>query len=232
MRILIIEDNRRLAESIRDILRHRYDCDLCGDGAMGEGLLLAGGYDAAILDLMLPGKDGISVLKEIRRKKCQIPVLILTARGEVEDRVCGLESGADYYLTKPFDMQELQAVMKTILRRQADLVPECLTCGNISLNQADYSLGGPGRSIPLGKKEYEIMRILMANQGRVVSKETLLLRVWGDSRDAVENNAEVYISFLRKKLQFLKADVAIVTSRKLGYRLCGIGGPQGKEEGR
>ena len=219
MRILIIEDNRRLAESIRDILKYWYDCDICEDGRQGAVLLPAGGYDAAILDLMLPGMDGISLLKEVRRKGCFVPVLILTAKSELEDRVLGLESGADYYLTKPFDMQELTAVVKTLVRRRGEMIPENPSYGNITLNQADYTLRGPEKQISLGKKEYDIMRILMVNREQVVSKETLLLKVWGNDADAVENNVEVYISFLRKKLEVLKADICIVTSRKLGYRI-------------
>ena len=150
---------------------------------------------------------------------CPVPVLILSAKSELEDRVTGLEIGADYYLTKPFDMQELLAVMKTILRRRGEVIPESLNLGNISLSQADYTLRGPGKSIQLGKKEYDIMRILMVNRDMVVSKETLLSRVWGNDAEAVENNVEIYISFLRKKLDFLKADVMIVTIRKLGYRI-------------
>lgn len=219
MRVLIVEDNRRLAESIRDILKHWYDCDICGDGSMGCCLLQDGGYDAAVLDLMLPGMDGISILKAARRKGCSVPVLILTAKSEIEDRVLGLESGADYYLTKPFDMQELLAVMKTILRRRGEVIPQCLCLGNLVLNQGDYTLSCAGRSIRLGKKEYDIMRILMINRDLVVSKETLLLKVWGNDAEAVENNVEIYISFLRKKLDFLKADAAIMTIRKLGYRI-------------
>lgn len=219
MRVLIVEDNRRLAEAVHDILKHRYDCDICGDGNTGCCLLSDGGYDAAILDLMLPGMDGISILREARKKGCSIPVLILTAKSSTEDRILGLESGADYYLTKPFDMQELLAVMRTILRRRGEMITECLSFGNITLNQADYTLKGSGKSIRLGKKEYDIMRILMINRDMVVSKETLLLKVWGNDAEAVENNVEIYISFLRKKLDFLKADTVIVTMRKLGYRI-------------
>ena len=219
MRVLIVEDNRRLAESIRDILKHWYDCDICGDGNTGCWLLKDGGYDAAVLDLMLPGMDGITLLREARKMGCQVPVLILTAKSELEDRVTGLESGADYYLTKPFDMQELLAVMKTILRRRGEMIPESLNLGNVSLSQADSTLRGPHKSIQLGKKEYDIMRILMVNRDMVVSKDTLLSKVWGNDAEAVENNVEIYISFLRKKLDFLKADVMIVTIRKLGYRI-------------
>lgn len=227
MRVLIVEDNKRLAESIRDILKHWYDCDICGDGNMGFCLLTEGGYDAAVLDLMLPGMDGITLLKTARKRGCSVPVLILTARSEVEDRVLGLESGADYYLTKPFDMQELLAVMKTITRRRGELIPRCLRVGNLSLNQEDYTLKGPEKSIQLGKKEYDILRILMVNCNQVISKDTLLEKVWGNDGEAVANNVEIYISFLRKKLEFLKADVGILTMRKLGYRMVRKDGGEG-----
>lgn len=229
MRVLIVEDNRRLAESIRDILKHWYDCEICGDGNTGYFLLTDGGYDAAVLDLMLPGMDGITLLKKARKSGCSVPVLILTAKSEIDDRVLGLESGADYYLTKPFDMQELLAVMKTILRRRGEVIPECLSLGNISLNQADYTLNGPEKSIRLGKKEYDLLRILFVNRDMVVSKETLLSKIWGSDGEAVDNNVEIYISFLRKKLEFLNADVVIVTIRRLGYRIMEKNGGGGRE---
>ena len=136
---------------------------------------------------MLPGMDGITLLKKARKSGCFVPVLILTARSETEDRILGLESGADYYLTKPFDMQELLAVMKTILRRRGEMIPECLNLGNISLNQADYTLKGPEKHPP-GEKEYDILRILLVNRDMVVSKETLLSKVWGSDGEAVDNN--------------------------------------------
>ncbi|MDO4328783.1 MAG: response regulator transcription factor [Lachnospiraceae bacterium] len=221
MRVLIVEDNLRLAQSIQDILKQIwYDSDICTDGISGGYQLQEGAYDAMILDLMLPGKDGITLLQEAREQGCRIPVLILTAKSEVEDKVRGLEGGADYYLTKPFDKQELLAVMKAIVRRRGELLPDCLTFCDLSLNQGDYTLSGPERSIQLGRKEYDILRILMQNHNQIISKETLLLNVWGSQSEAVENNVEIYISFLRKKLTFLKAHVAIVTIRNLGYRLC------------
>lgn len=221
MRVLIIEDNVRLAQSIQDILKQIwYDSDICTDGISGSYQLRDGVYDAVILDLMLPGKDGITLLREAREQGCRVPVLILTARSEVEDKVRGLETGADYYLTKPFDKQELLAVMKAIVRRRGELLPDCLTFCDMSLNQGDYTLSGPEKSIQLGRKEYDILRILMQNHGRIISKETLLLNVWGGQSDAVDNNVEIYISFLRKKLAFLKVRAAIVTIRNLGYRLC------------
>ena len=173
--------------------------------------------------------DGITLLKKARKSGCSVPVLILTAKSEIDDRVLGLESGADYYLTKPFDMQELLAVMKTILRRRGEVIPECLSLGNISLNQADYTLSGPEKSIRLGKKEYDLLRILFVNRDMVVSKETLLSKIWGSDGEAVDNNVEIYISFLRKKLEFLKADVVIVTIRRLGYRIMEKNGGGGRE---
>ena len=147
-------------------MKHGYECDICEDGKQGAALLPAGGYDAAILDLMLPGMDGITLLKEVRKKGCFVPILILTAKSELEDRVLGLESGADYYLTKPFDMQELTAVVKTLVRRKGEMISENPSFGNITLHQADYTLRSPGKQIPLGKKEYDIMRILMINHDR------------------------------------------------------------------
>lgn len=223
MRVLIVEDNLRLAQSIQDILKQIwYDSDICTDGISGEYQLLEGVYDAMILDLMLPGKDGITLLQEAREQGCRIPVLILTAKSEVEDKVRGLESGADYYLTKPFDKKELLAVMKAIVRRRGDILPDCLTFCDLSLNPGNYTLSGPEKSIQLGRKEYDILRMLMQNHDQIISKEALLLNVWGSQSEAVENNVEVYISFLRKKLSFLKVQVEIVTIRNLGYKLCRI----------
>ena len=219
MRILIVEDNERLAESIRDILKHRYDCQICNDGETVACLLKDGNFDGAILDVMLPGKDGISIIRELRQNRNSMPVLMLSARSDTDNRVLGLESGADYYLTKPFDVSELVAVMGALTRRKGEVMPAVLTYGNISLNQGDFTLQGPEGSIRLGKKEYEIMRILMSSREIVIPKETLLLKVWGNEREAVENNVETHISFLRRKLEFLDADIEIQTLRKLGYRL-------------
>lgn len=224
MRVLIVEDNVRLAQSIQDILKQNwYDSDICTDGISGSYQLKEGVYDAVILDVMLPGKDGIALLREARDKGCRVPVMMLTAKSEVEDKVRGLETGADYYLTKPFDKRELLAVMGAIVRRQGEIVPDCLTFGDLSLNQNDHMLSGKEKSIQLGRKEYDILRILMRNHGQTISKETLLLNVWGGQSEAVENNVEIYISFLRKKLAFLKTGVSITTIRNVGYRLSGRG---------
>lgn len=168
---------------------------------------------------MLPGKDGISIVRELRQNRSSIPVLMLSARSGTENRVLGLESGADYYLTKPFAVSELVAVVGALTRRKGEVLPAVLTYGNISLNQGDFTLQGPGGSIRLGKKEYEIMRILLSSREIVISEETLLLKVWGNEGEAVENNVETHISFLRRKLEFLEADIEIQTLRRLGYRL-------------
>ncbi len=220
MRILIIEDNRRLAEAVQDILKQLwYDSDIFTDGNSGYDAMTAGLYDAAILDIMLPGKDGLTLLREARSAGCCIPVVLLTARSETEDRIAGLDSGADYYLTKPFDNNELLAVIKAVTRRRGEILPDCLTYGNLSLDQSTYCLSGPEKSLQLGRKEYEVMRVLLSNREMVVSKETLLAKIWSDRPDAVENNVEIYISFLRKKLEYLKTNVKIVTMRHFGYHL-------------
>lgn len=220
MRILIVEDNRRLAESLQDILKKlRYETDVCLNGTDGYARMVSGLYDGVILDVMLPGMDGITLLREARNRRCQTPVLMLTAKSDTEDKVNGLESGADYYLTKPFDKDELTAALKAILRRGGELVPDVLSFGDIRLNQSTYCLEREGKSIRLGKREYEVLRILMNHKGAVVSKELLLLKIWGNDGEAVDNNVEIYISFLRKKLDFLKAETAIVTARHLGYYL-------------
>ena len=220
MRILIIEDNKRLAESLRDILKRlRYESDICLNGTDGCAQLISGLYDGAILDVMLPGMDGISLLKKARSLSCTTPVLMLTAKSETEDKVAGLESGADYYLTKPFDTDELTAALRAILRRGGEFTPDILSFGDISLNQSTYCLEKGGKSIRLGKREFEVLRILINHKGAVVSKELLLVKIWGNDSDAVDNNVEIYISFLRKKLDFLKSRTAIMTARHLGYFL-------------
>ena len=220
MRILIIEDNEKLAESLQDILRgQRYESDVCYDGGTGLESLLSGIYDGAVLDVMLPVMDGLTLLKEARRRKCRTPVLMLTAKSEIEDRCMGLESGADYYLTKPFHMEELIAALKAILRRGNGLIPEKLEYGGLTLDQSVYTVSCNGKTLSLGRREYEVLQLLMLNRETVVSKETLILKIWGNDSDATDNNVEIYISFLRKKLEFLKSEVCIVTKRNQGYCL-------------
>ena len=220
MRILIVEDNKRLAVSLRDILKNlRYEADISLDGTEGYEQIMTGLYDGVILDVMLPGMDGLTLLREARKRGCRTPVLMLTAKSETEDKVAGLEGGADYYLTKPFDKEELAAALKAILRRGGEIIPDVLSFGDISLDQSSYCLEKGGKSIRLGKKEFEVMRILMHYKGNIVPKETLLLKIWGNDGEAVDNNVEIYISFLRQKLNFLKASAGIATARHVGYYL-------------
>ena len=213
MRALIVEDDRALARTLGEMLKSAYfESDISYDGESGLDNGLSDTYDLIVLDIMLPKKDGFSIAKELRRAKIDTPILMLTARTETGDKVRGLDSGADYYLTKPFEMSELLACVRALTRRQGEVVMDELTFGDLTLNLSTCDLC-------LGKKEFSIMRIFMTNGAAIVSKETLINKVWGFESDAEDNNVEVYISFLRKKLAFLKAPVQIATLRKFGYRL-------------
>lgn len=220
MRILIVEDEKRLARSIADLLEaNHYTADLSYDGESGLDNGLTGIYDAIILDVMLPRKNGFEVVRALRSEGVKTPVLMLTARAELEDRVDGLDAGADYYLTKPFQTQELLACLRAITRRQNSAEDNVLSYGDLRLELATCQLSCGGKTVRLSRKEFEIMAKLLANGTRVVTKETLLLSVWGYDSDAEDNNVEVYISFLRKKLTHLKSSVRIRTLRMIGYRL-------------
>jgi len=172
-----------------------------------------------VLDVMLPKLDGFQVLERLRKAGLTTPVLMLTARADLSDRVRGLDLGADYYLTKPFENAEFLACLRAILRRQSDLIPQMLTYGDLSLTPASRELKCKDRSLFLNAKELEIMRLLILNSKQITSKETLLLKVWGYDSDAVDNNVEAYISFLRKKLSALASQVSISVVRRLGYQL-------------
>ncbi|MCC8100291.1 MAG: response regulator transcription factor [Clostridiales bacterium] len=221
MRILIVEDEKRLAQTLGDLMEaHHFTADLCHDGEAGLDNALSGIYDAIILDVMLPGMDGFTVVRRLRQAGNRTPVLMLTARTEVTDRVSGLDCGADYYLTKPFDSEELMACLRAITRRQNDgNDSNVLTYGDLRLELASCLLVCGERSVRLSRKEFEIMGKLMSNGDWVVTKESLLLSVWGYESNAEDNNVEVYISFLRKKLAHLKSNVSIKTLRMLGYHL-------------
>ncbi|MCD8016961.1 MAG: response regulator transcription factor [Oscillospiraceae bacterium] len=220
MRILVVEDERRLADTIADLLvTNNYIADVDYDGNSGLDDALSGIYDAVILDIMLPGRDGFSIVQEMRREGLNTPVMMLTARTQVDDRIRGLDSGADYYLTKPFDINELLACLRTILRRQAETVVESLSYGDISLDFSTRELCCGEKRMRLSSKEFEIMQVLVQNGQHIVSKETLLLKAWGYDSEAEDNHVEVYISFLRKKLGLIKSKVTIETVRRVGYHL-------------
>lgn len=219
MKILIVEDEKLLADSLKYLLiRKGFEADAVYDGETGSEYLDLGIYDLVILDVMLPKLSGFELAKRVRRLHNHIPILMLTARSDVRDRVEGLNSGADYYLTKPFDTRELLACVNALLRRTGDQV-DTITFGNTTLDLARSQLSGGGEQIRLSAKEFEVMRILMENQERNVPKETLLVKVWGFESSATENNVEVYVGFLRKKLKRIGSNLEIVSVRRMGYHL-------------
>ena len=221
MRILIVEDEVRLAATLRDLLEMAgYTADVRHDGESGLDEALTGIYDVMVLDVMLPKMDGFQVLRNLRAEGNTTPVLMLTARSETDDKVTGLDAGADYYLTKPFEPKELLACVRALCRRQPELREEgVLRCGDLRLEQPSFSLFCGDKSMRLSRKEYDMMELLMRSQKNVVSKETLLVKVWGYESDAEDNNVEVYISFLRRKLTHLGSGVKIRTIRMVGYCL-------------
>ena len=220
MRILIVEDERLLAETLADILTQaHYIVDVSYDGESGLDNARSGIYDAVVLDVMLPKLDGFAVLRRLREERNAAPVLLLTARGGLHDRVYGLRQGADYYLTKPFENAELLACLEAITRRQREIVPETLRFGDLELTPSACRLQRGEAVLSLNAKETEILRLLMRNSGQYLPKETLLTKVWGFESGAVDNNVEAYISFLRKKLALLQSKVSLRVQRKVGYRL-------------
>ena len=217
---MIVEDERLLAETLADILTQaHYIVDVSYDGESGLDNARSGIYDAVVLDVMLPKLDGFAVLRRLREERNAAPVLLLTARGGLHDRVYGLRQGADYYLTKPFENAELLACLEAITRRQREIVPETLRFGDLELTPSACRLQRGEAVLSLNAKETEILRLLMRNSGQYLPKETLLTKVWGFESGAVDNNVEAYISFLRKKLALLQSKVSLRVQRNVGYRL-------------
>ena len=222
MRILLVEDEKGLSSAICQMLRkEQMTVDPVYTGTDGLDYAQADIYDAVILDVMLPGMDGFSVLKELREKGIKTPICMLTARAGLEDRVRGLESGADYYLAKPFQMAELIACLRAITRRKEDAPVMELAFGDVTLNQQEAKLSckTTGQSIKLGAKEYQLMELFLKNPRQILPKEMIFDRVWGYESDADYSNLEVYLSFIRKKLSFLGSGVKIKASRGIGYSL-------------
>ena len=219
MKILIIEDEVLLAQSLKDLLESKgFDIQVCYDGESGTDYALLGIYDLLILDVMMPKMDGYQVAQQVRSRRCSTPILMLTAKSGLEDRIAGLNAGADYYLTKPFDSRELLACINALLRRQGNQVDE-LTFGNTALDLSTSMLICGENSIRLSAKEFDIMRFLLQSKDKNLSKEVLLARVWGYDSNAVENHVEVYVGFLRKKLQSIGSNIRIAAIRRLGYHL-------------
>ena len=221
MRVLIVEDEARLASTLQDLLElNGYTADVCYDGEAGLDNALSAIYDVILLDVMLPKLDGFTVLRRLRAEGNATPVLMLTARSELSDRVEGLDCGADYYLTKPFEPKELLACIRALTRRQPELRnTDVLEYGDLKLVKNSFTLSCGDRSLRLSRKEFDMMELLMLNRELVITKENLLLKIWGYESDAEDNNVEVYISFLRKKLEHLHSAVKIKTIRMVGYCL-------------
>jgi two-component system OmpR family response regulator len=220
MQILVVEDDKRLADALVAILDNAgYQAEAVYDGADGLAYAQSGLYSCMVLDVMLPKMNGFDVATQLRRENNSIPILMLTARSALSDTVGGLDAGADDYMTKPFAPVELLARIRSLTRRQGDVVFETLSFGDVKLDLDSCELSTDTKSIRLSRKEFGIMKILMSNPTRVTSKDTLITEVWGYDSSADDNNVEAYISFLRKKLRFVGSVVHIVSLRKLGYRL-------------
>jgi len=219
MKILLIEDEKLLAESLKTLLTSKgFQVEAVYDGETGAEYALLGVYDLLILNVMMPGLNGFQVARQVRSKRCSVPILMLTALSDVTHRIEGLNAGADYYLTKPFDSRELLACINALLRRQGNQIDQ-LTFGNTELDLSTCILRTGSGSVRLSAKEFDVMRCLLQSGSRIVSKETLLSRVWGYDSNAVENHVEVYIGFLRKKLRSIGSNVEIAILRRMGYHL-------------
>ena len=219
MRILIVEDEKHLADSLCYLLQSKgFEAEAVYDGESGEEYAELGIYDLLILDVMMPGLNGYELASKVRAKRCSTPILMLTAKSELEDRIRGLNAGADYYLTKPFDSRELLACINALLRRQGNEVDE-LSFGNTRLDLSTGMLICGEKQIRLSAREFDVMRFLMQAKDKILSKEVILSRVWGLESNAVENHVEVYIGFLRKKLESIGSNVRIEAIRRLGYHL-------------
>ncbi len=220
MKILVVDDEVKLADALGELLRrNKFIVDVVYDGEDGYFYAKKGDYDVIVLDVMMPQMDGYEVATKLRQNKCNIPILMLTAKDEVASRVKGLDCGADDYLTKPFATEELLARIRALTRRQSELVFDELTYEDITLNTSNYTLACGQKTVSLGAKEYEIMRFLMANSSQVISKDIIISKIWGLDSDITENNVEAYMSFLRKKLFYIGSKVTIMTKRLLGYYL-------------
>ena len=219
MKILIIEDDQLLADSLKLLLEDKgFQVELAYDGQTGAEYAELGIYDLLILDVMTPKLDGYQVARQVRAQRCATPILMLTAKSSLEDRIAGLNAGADYYLTKPFDTRELLACINALLRRQGNQVDE-LVYGNTALDLSSGTLICGQKSVRLSAREFDVMRLLLQTKDRNLSKEVILARVWGYDSNAVENHVEVYVGFLRKKLGSIGSDLRIVAARRLGYHL-------------
>lgn len=222
MKLLLVEDEKRMAQALTELLRpEKYEVDYCSDGISGMDAVESGIYDVIVLDVMLPGKNGFEIAREARKKGIRTPILMLTAKGELDDKVTGLDSGADDYLTKPFMAKELLARLRALCRRNISSVDGTLSYGDIELdtNASTLVCTKTGQSVRVSEKEYKILEYLIANQGHILTREQLALKIWGFDNEAEYNNVEVYMTFTRKKLAFVGAVTTIKAVRGIGYEL-------------
>ncbi len=222
MKILIVEDEKEIADGLEGILRKDgYDTTAVYDGESGYLEILSGIYDLVLLDVMLPKMDGFTIIRKIREQAVTTPIIFLTAKSQSEDKIHGLDLGADDYLTKPFDGGELLARIRARLRnnKETDLEDGTLVAFDIRLNPADYKLVREEKSVKLSKTEYQLLEYLMMNKGQILTKDMIINRVWGAEDESEYNNLEVYVSFLRKKLKFVDAKANIITKKGVGYAL-------------
>lgn len=219
MNILVIEDDKLLAESIQSMLERKgFQVEVVYDGESGLQYAELGIYDLLILDVMMPKMDGYEVAQQVRMRRCNTPILMLTAKSDLQDRITGLNAGADYYLTKPFDSGELLACIHALLRRQGGQVNE-MVFGKTALDLGTSTLVCEGRTVRLSAKEFDVMRLLLQSGERNLSKSAILSHIWGLESNASENHVEVYVAILRKKLSSIGSDIRIVSIRGLGYHL-------------
>lgn len=221
MRVLLVEDEEGLSQALVEIFKkNRISIDAVLDGKEGLKYAESGIYDVIVLDIMLPGIDGISILKTLREGHNNVPVIFLTAKDDVTDKITGLDSGADDYLTKPFSSDELLARVRALSRRKGELKENSVTFGDLTLNKKNCELqSGTGEAIKLSLKEYQILDLLFENPHQIITKEQLIEKIWGGDSNAEYNNVEVYISFIRKKIENLKVGIRIRTARGIGYSL-------------
>lgn len=207
MKVLIVEDDIKLAQALGRILEESdYTVDMVHDGTTGRDWAVVGNYDAIILDVMMPGMDGYEVVREIRHANIDTPVLMLTARGSVSDKIAGLDHGADDYMTKPFSPAELMAHLRALMRRQGSVIFETVDAGDVSLKLDSHELVRNGKTIHLSKTEFALAKMLMSNKERILPKEMIIEKIWGIESNAADNNVEAYVSFLRKKLRYLESN--------------------------
>jgi DNA-binding response OmpR family regulator len=223
MRLLLVEDEIQLSESLCQILKkNKYSVDYAYDGEEGLDLALTGVYDIIVLDIMLPKLNGLDILKEMRKNNIETPTIMMTAKSQIQDKVTGLDLGADDYITKPFSIEELLARLRALARRKGELInDDILKFNDFSLNLSTYILEGKKNNVTLTLKEFEILRYFMYNPTKVISKDELILKIWGYDSEVEHNNIEVYVSFIRKKLNYIESSSTISTLRGIGYKLGG-----------